>query len=193
MLSTELWVVIILVLLLVKHVIIVPYEDKKIYNMFARRDEAGLAVTKGFVDQDSEEFKKVIDTINACIYFYRKDFDFMACYNIIISAASNNRKLNKRIINKIKSNEYLKEPYEDCISTFDKSILIRLKLFIYFVIVPIWAFFIFFNYINEIINKIIEFIFKYNISYNQLSYKINKKCEKMFNDLKKYERIHQAW
>lgn len=76
MLSTTTWIAIIFLLIIMKHVFIQPFEDKKVYSVYAARDEVALAAIEGKIDQDSRIYGFVINYLNFWIYYARNDYDF---------------------------------------------------------------------------------------------------------------------
>lgn len=76
MLTTTTWITILFFLIIIKHVFIQPFEDKKVYSVYAARDEVAMAAIEGKIDQDSKIYGFVINYLNFWIYYARNDYDF---------------------------------------------------------------------------------------------------------------------
>ena len=76
MLSTTTWIIILFFLIIAKHVFIQPFEDKKVYSVYAARDEVALAAIDGKIEQDSKIYRFGINYLNFWIFYARNDYDF---------------------------------------------------------------------------------------------------------------------
>lgn len=107
MLSGFTWVVILIVLVTVKYIFILPYEDKQLFELYEVRDDISIAVMQRKVDQNSQSYKFVIDNINFWIYNTQNDYDFsVALSNIVRQSRMKQSKLDS-LIEEIEKNPIL--------------------------------------------------------------------------------------
>lgn len=139
MLSTEIWVVICVALLILKYLVLEPIEDKKIYKMFESRDNVALKAYRNELDQDSEEYKYVINTINFELYYMKNDYDFFIILNNLLRDPYQRRKKLDSLFKKIRSNKDLNDAFKVAYETFVKQLNFRVLVFNVLVIVPIYV------------------------------------------------------
>ena len=138
MLSSEMWIVICVILLLLKYVIIEPLEDKKLYKMFESRDKIALKAYRGEINQECEEYNYAIKTINFELYYMQNDYDFFIILNNLLREPYQRRKKVDSIFKKIRKDHDLNEAFKVSYEAFIKQLNIRLFVFTGVVLLPIY-------------------------------------------------------
>ena len=74
----------------------VPRQDKEAYKLYEQRDKIAIMAMKNELDQESKEYRYVINYINFWIYYTRNDYDFSIVWNNIVSSDLDlDRKIDK--------------------------------------------------------------------------------------------------
>lgn len=151
MIDTEVWIWICLILIIIKYVFIVPYQDKKLFKMYAARDKISLLATRNLISQDSLEYEFVMKTMQAEIYNCKHDYNFFELLKNILFIPPNEMGEFDSIMKDVENNDYFREAFQVCYKEFIKNINIRLRIFSKIVLLPM-------QFILQIVVKILQFI-----------------------------------
>lgn len=152
MLSVLEWSWICTVLLIIKYVFLQPLEDKKLFKLYAARDNVALAAIKGEISQDEEVYQFVIDKINFAIYYTKHNYDFSIVLKNIFIRPEEVQKHLKEMYELVKQKDFLEKNFNISIISLSKDLNIKLFILIYFIIYPCL---IFFKVILKIINSLL--------------------------------------
>lgn len=129
MISTSGWLFICFTLLVIKYCFILPHEDKRLFRMFEARDNVTLAATLGEIDQDSKEYKFVINQINFEIYYIKNNYDFSIIIRNIFRKPEKVKCYFDAIYKLISEYEVLQNSIDVSTKHFFKSLNLRLFVF----------------------------------------------------------------
>lgn len=183
MLSTSTWVIILIVILIIKYVFLQPIEDKRLYKMYAARDELAIKATQGVVKQDSKEFEFVMDKVNFFIFYTKHDYNFFIIFNNIFKRPLEDRIKFEKILSKLKKNEYYYKTYCDVCYWFIRNMNLRVKFFVIVILGPINVALTILTAIIQTIEKIFSFKTKLNKILNIKLY-----TNSVFASYKMYEK-----
>lgn len=139
MLSVGTWIVICAIILVVKYGFMIPYEDSKLYSMYAVRDQVNFAAMKKEIVQDSDAYNYVIDHINFQLYYMKNDYDFSIIWKNIFTNPIKIREYVNSMYELINEYEILKSSYNYAKNKFIRSLQVRLFIFNWLLIRPIYV------------------------------------------------------
>lgn len=110
MLSSAVWIGIILVILILKYGFIVPFRDKEKFKIYEQRDKVAMEALNGELDENSLEYKFAIRYINFWIYYTDNDYDFSIVWgNIVNPIGKKQRKQLSSVMKKIQKSNTLSD------------------------------------------------------------------------------------
>ena len=110
MLSSAVWIGIIIVILILKYGFIVPFRDKEKFKIYEQRDKVAMEALNGELDENSLEYKFAIRYINFWIYYTDNDYDFSIVWgNIVNPIGKKQRKQLSSVMKKIQKSNTLSD------------------------------------------------------------------------------------
>ena len=138
MISTTLWLLIIILLLIIKYAFIMPIEDNRLFGMYAARDAVAMAATRGEIDQDSEEYQFVLREINFEIYYTKNNYNFAILLNNLLFKPQEAKKKFDDMYKLIEQYDILLKSVTHTRNKFLKSMNCRLFAFNLLFIKPLY-------------------------------------------------------
>ena len=90
-----------------------PANEQKRFELFAIRDRLSLIAMQGIVNENSEEYKFLMDNINATIWLYDTDFRIVDFFKVLITPQLEQTEKIKAMLKKIEKNKDLQPVFLD--------------------------------------------------------------------------------